>query len=134
MIVEMAPATSPATRSGQEGAGHMANGIVSDELWQEFHRVVNMTSRELTEWLRVRSAGEDVEVPSDQAGTATGQQVVSILGKRRTDLTDMDVAVMKSVVGKVYEQRREDLEPTAGQAAWRHRLMTIGHDPLKPAE
>jgi hypothetical protein len=58
---------------------------------------------------------------------------VSILGKRRTDLTDKDVAVMKSVVGKVYEQRREDLEPTAGQAAWRHRLMTIGHDPLKPA-
>lgn len=112
----------------------MANGIVSDELWQEFHRVVNMTSRELTEWLRVRSAGEDVEVPSDQAGTATGQQVVSILGKRRTDLTDMDVAVMRSVVGKVYEQRREDLEPTAGQAAWRHNLMTIGHDPLKPAE
>lgn len=25
-----------------------------------------------------------------------------------------------------------DLEPTAGQAAWRHKLMTIGHDPLKP--
>lgn len=112
----------------------MANGIVSDELWQEFHRVVNMTSRELAEWLGVRTAGEDPEVPSDQAGRATGQQVVSILGKRRTDLTDKDVAVMKSVVGKVYEQRREDLEPTAGQAAWRHKLMTIGHDPLKPAE
>lgn len=112
----------------------MANDIVSDELWDEFHRVVNMTSRELSEWLMVRSAGEDVEVPPEQAGTATGQQVVSILGKRRTDLTAKDVAVMKSVVGKVYEQRREDLEPTAGQAAWRHKLMTIGHDPLKPAE
>ena len=112
----------------------MANDIVSDELWEEFHQVVNMTSRELSEWLRVRSASEEAELPPEQAGTATGQHVVNILGKRRTDLTDKDIAVMKGVVGKVREQRREDLEPTAGQAAWRHKLMTIGHDPLKPVD
>jgi hypothetical protein len=110
------------------------NDLVSDELWQEFHRVVNMTSRELSEWLMVRSAGEDTEVPPDQAGTETGQRVVQILGKRRTDLTDQDVAVMEKVVAKVHDERREDLEPTAGQAHWRHKLMTIGHDPLKPAD
>jgi hypothetical protein len=59
---------------------------------------------------------------------------VQILGKRRTDLTDKDVAVMEKVVAKVHDERREDLEPTAGQAHWRHKLMTIGHDPLKPAD
>lgn len=112
----------------------MANAIVSDELWEEFHRVVNMSSRELSEWLRVRSATEDAEVPPDQAGTATGQHVVHILGKRRTDIDDGDVAVMEKVVAKVLQERREDLEPTAGQSHWRHRLMTLGHDPLKPAE
>lgn len=112
----------------------MANDIVSDELWDEFHRVVNMTSRELREWLMVRSAGEDGETFLDQAGTETGQQVAHILSKRRTDLTDKDVAVMEKVVGKIHEERREDLEPTAGQAVWRHKLMTLGHDPLKPAE
>lgn len=112
----------------------MANDIVGDELWEEFHQVVNMTSRELSEWLRVRSASEEAELPPDQAGTSTGQHVVNILGKRRTDLTAKDIAVMKSVVGKVREQRREDLEPTAGQAVWRHQLMTIGHDPLKPVD
>jgi hypothetical protein len=110
------------------------NDHVSDELWEEFHRVVNMTSRELREWLAVRDAGEATEVPPDQAGSATGQQVLSILGKRRTDLTDKDAAVMEKVVRKVLEERRDDLEPTAGQAAWRHKLMTLGHDPLKPAE
>ena len=38
----------------------MANGndLVSDELWEEFHRVVNMTSRELSDWLMVRGASE----------------------------------------------------------------------------
>jgi hypothetical protein len=60
--------------------------------------------------------------------------VLHILGKRRTDLTASDVAVMERVVARVHDERRADLEPTAGQAAWRHALMTIGHDPLKPAE
>ncbi len=31
---------------------------VDDALWQDFHTVVNMTSRELEDWLRVRSADE----------------------------------------------------------------------------
>ena len=32
---------------------------VDDELWDEFHRVVNMTSRELEDWLRTQAADED---------------------------------------------------------------------------
>jgi hypothetical protein len=106
---------------------------VDDELWQEFHTVVNMTSRELEDWLRTRSADEDDEAFPDQAGTPTGRHVVQILGKRRTDLTDDDARVMRRVVERVREQRRDDLEPTAGDPNWRHRLMSIGHDPLKPA-
>ena len=110
-----------------------AGGQVSDELWEDFHRVVNMTSRELQEWLNVRDADEEVEALPDQAGTETGQHVLAILGKRRTDLTPDDAAVMERVVRRVQHERRDDLEPTAGQQTWRHRLMTIGHDPLKPA-
>lgn len=110
------------------------SSAVTDDLWEEFHRVVNMTSRELRDWLAVRDADELTEPLPDQAGTRTGRQVLGILGKRRTDLTDDDVRVMEKVVTKVTEERREDLEPTPGQAAWRHKLMTIGHDPLKPVD
>ncbi|GGP72154.1 DUF3140 domain-containing protein [Saccharothrix coeruleofusca] len=106
---------------------------MTDTLWDEFHRVVNMTSLELEEWLRTRSADEDAEQLPDQAGTPTGQEVLRVLRKRRTDLTEQDVLVMRKVVDRVRAERREDLEPTAGQAPWRHRLMSIGHDPLKPA-
>ena len=105
---------------------------VDDELWQEFHTVVNMTSRELEDWLRTRSADEDDEALPDQAGTPTGRHVVQILGKRRGDLTEDDARVMRRVVERVRAQRRDDLEPTAGDAAWRHELMSLGHDPLKP--
>jgi hypothetical protein len=107
---------------------------VDDELWDEFHRVVNMTSRELEEWLRTQAATEEFEQLPDQVGTPTGREVLAVLGKRRGDLTDADERAMRKVVDKVHAQRRDDLEPTAGQAAWRHKLMSIGHDPLKPAE
>jgi len=106
---------------------------MNDTLWDEFHRVVNMTSNELEDWLRTRSADEETEELPDQAGTPTGQEVLRVLRKRRTDLTTEDVRVMQKVVDRVHAQRREDLEPTAGEAHWRHRLMSIGHDPLKPA-
>jgi hypothetical protein len=42
------------------------------------------------------------------------------------------VKVMRRVVETVEDRRREDREPVAGQSSWRHRLMNIGHDPLKP--
>jgi hypothetical protein len=111
----------------------MAVEHVDDELWNEFHRVVNMTSQELRDWLMTRSAGEDGAVePGTHVGTPTGEEVLHILGKRRTDLTADDERVMRNVVQRVTEQRRDDLEPTAGEAHWRYRLMSMGHDPLKP--
>jgi len=109
----------------------MANTPVDEDLWAEFHRVVNMTSRELSEWLRTRSAVDETEELPDQAGTETGQHVLAILGKRKTDLNADDLRVMRNVVTRVHTERSEDLSPTAGEAHWRHRLMTIGHDPLK---
>ncbi|NYI03630.1 DUF3140 domain-containing protein [Allostreptomyces psammosilenae] len=109
-----------------------ASGPEVDDLWDEFHRVVNMTSKELGDWLNTRSAGEETETLPDEAGTPTGRQVLSVLGKRKTDLQDDDLRVMQKVVDRVHAERRDDLEPTQGQASWRHRLMSIGHDPLKP--
>lgn len=106
---------------------------VSEQLWTDFHSVVNMTSRELEEWLRTEAAGEQVEPLPDQAGEPTGRQVLAVLGKRRMDLTEEDVTVMEEVVDEVRAQRRPELDPRAGDAHWRHHLMSIGHDPLKPA-
>lgn len=105
----------------------------TEELWDEFHRVVNMTSRELSEWLRTQAATMEKESLPDQAGPSLGRQVLEILGKRKTDLRSDDIDAMRRVVDRVHEERRADLEPTPGQTQWRHRLMSIGHDPLKPA-
>ncbi|MDQ3763394.1 MAG: DUF3140 domain-containing protein [Actinomycetota bacterium] len=106
--------------------------LQDDELWAEFHRVVNMSSRELADWLRTCSAGPDAESLPDQAGTPTDQQVLRILGKRRTDLNSDDLEVMRRVIRLVRAQHRGDRESVAGRTGWRHRLMSLGHDPLKP--
>lgn len=110
----------------------MAEEKVTDELWNEFHTLVNMTSRELVDWLRTQSASEDAEQLPDQAGRSLGQRVAAILSKRRSDLTDDDVHAMTKVVETVRRERGEEPEPTAGDEHWRHKLMDIGHDPLKP--
>ncbi|MCE3030077.1 MULTISPECIES: DUF3140 domain-containing protein [Streptomyces] len=113
----------------------MADALETEALWEDFHRVVNMTSAELAAWLRVRDAEERSEPLPDEAGSATGRHVLAILQKRRTDLTDDDVRVMYKVVDTVGDLVDMDDEPEPERpddTRRRHRLMTLGHDPLKP--
>jgi hypothetical protein len=112
----------------------MAESVISDELWQEFHEVVNMTSRELSDWLRTEATGEDGQVSTDLPELEVGEQVVAILGKRRTDLTDDDVDTMQQVVDQVRTIRGDEPEPEAYDDQVRRMLMLFGHDPLKPVE
>ncbi|NEY30939.1 DUF3140 domain-containing protein [Streptomyces sp. PRKS01-65] len=109
----------------------MADALELDTLWEDFHRVVNMTSAELAAWLRVRDADERAEPLPEDAGTPTGRHVLAILQKRRTDLTEDDVRVMRKVVDTVTAQTDVENEPEAEDTRRRHRLMTLGHDPLK---
>ena len=109
----------------------------TDPLWQEFHQLVNMTSAELRDWL---AASEDVfsqvapggpQEEPDGDLPSLGWQVVNVLGKRRTDLTGSDTALMERVVEIVRE--RLDNPPPGGvnDDAWRRGLMLLGHDPLR---
>ncbi|GAA3886416.1 DUF3140 domain-containing protein [Streptomyces sp. NPDC003631] len=78
----------------------MADALETDALWDEFQEVVNMTSQELAAWLRVQDADEDTGSPG-RADGPSGPRVVAILQKRRMDLTDDDIRVMREVVEKV---------------------------------
>ncbi|MFD7708305.1 DUF3140 domain-containing protein [Streptomyces sp. NPDC059785] len=111
----------------------MTDALELDALWDEFHRVVNMTSQELAAWLQLREADEDAAPPPEHAGAPTGEHVLGILQKRRTDLTDEDVEVMWEVVDTVAEQG-DAARGSGDDEHRRHQLMTLGHDPLKPAQ
>ncbi|BCL24316.1 DUF3140 domain-containing protein [Streptomyces tuirus] len=113
----------------------MTDALERDALWEDFHRVVNMTSQELAAWLRVRDADETTEPLPEHAGSATGRHVLAILQKRRTDLTEDDLRVMRKVVETVTDQVDLENEPepevTPEDTRRRHRLMTVGHDTLR---
>jgi hypothetical protein len=110
----------------------MTDPLELDTLWEDFHRVVNMTSQELAAWVRVSDADENSEPLPEHAGTPMGQHVLAILQKRRTDLTDDDISVMYEVVDTVTAETDLENEPVAENTRRRQRLMTIGHDPLRP--
>jgi hypothetical protein len=111
----------------------MTSSTGADDLWDEFHRVVNMTSRELEQWLLTEEAGEDADLRPGETLPPTGAEVLAILGKRKVDLEADDLEVMARVVATVHRERGEDLEPAAGEDGWRRRMMSMGHDPLRPA-
>ncbi|WP_150241561.1 DUF3140 domain-containing protein [Nocardiopsis quinghaiensis] len=103
---------------------------VVDEVWNDFHSVVNMTGQELREWLLTNASGENA-FSNDPAHPVwrKGEAIVNLLNKRQVDVTKDDVELMREVSEFVRDQladpRREDAE-------WRHRLMSVGHDPLSP--
>ncbi|MFF0014160.1 DUF3140 domain-containing protein [Streptomyces sp. NPDC005374] len=110
----------------------MTDALELDALWEDFHRAVNMTSQELAAWLRVSDADESAEPLPEHAGEPLGQHVLAILQKRRTDLTVDDIEVMFDVVDTVAAEADVENEPEADRTHRRHRLMTVGHDPLRP--
>ena len=102
-----------------------------DELWQDFHDRVNVTSDRLRSWLLTQGSGEeaftagpDLDLPEP------GRRILAILGKRKVDLTGRDIEVMRSAVDQI-----DDLlaaRPATGNTdeQWRHALLDLGHDPL----
>lgn len=89
-----------------------------DALWDEFHRVVNMTSMELGAWLGALPDGTD---------TGRGERVLALLHKRRADLTAEDIGTMYAVVDAVDAGDRPGADPDIR----RGELMALGHDPRR---
>lgn len=113
-----------------------------DEAYGDFTDVVNMTKSELTKWLDTEEsksvgmkAGGEKKTSSggkEPQGHESGRMIVELLGKKKADLDDDDVAQMKRVTGYVHRHLKqkpgkEDVE----DSRWRYSLMNWGHDPLK---
>jgi Protein of unknown function (DUF3140) len=104
-----------------------------DLVWDTFHRLVNMTSPELRDWLLATPFGGDAYAPEPGIDVhELGQRVLRLLEKRRVDLTDDDVIAMRTVteliIGRLLNVPREE----AVNEPWRDTLLTLGHDPLRP--
>jgi hypothetical protein len=104
-----------------------------DEIWDDWQDAVNMTAKELSDWLDTpesRAVG-DKSGGGESTGHESGRRIVAILRARKGDLEEQDAAHMRKVVGYVHRHLAQRPSGDVSQTAWRHSLMNWGHDPLK---
>ncbi len=99
-----------------------------------FDKAVNMTASELRRWLASEAsnrvgyfrAGE-----KESVGHQSGRRIVALLGKKRGDYTDDDLAHARKVSGYVQRHLAQRPQGDVSDTRWRYSLMNWGHDPLK---
>jgi hypothetical protein len=101
-----------------------------DQVIQEFDEAVNMTRKELEEWLKTdesKSVGQS-DGGSESKGHESGRKILQILDKNKTDYSSDD---MKRVVSYVHRHQSQKPEGDVKNSNWRRSLLNWGHDPLK---
>jgi hypothetical protein len=102
------------------------------QIIEEFDEAVNMTPKELEEWLQTeesKSVGQSDG--GESKGHESGRRIVEIKRRNKSDYTDDDVEHMKKVNGYVKRHLVQGPDKDPEDSKWRYSLMNWGHDPLK---
>jgi hypothetical protein len=108
----------------------------ADDVRREFREVVNMAPKELEDWLATdesRDAGQS-SGGGESTGHRSGRRIVEILRTKQADLSDDDVAHMRTVVGYVRRHLAQRPDKSGDELAgtrWAQSLKNWGHDPLR---
>jgi hypothetical protein len=102
------------------------------EVWGEWQDAVNMTAKQLEDWLKSDESSSVGQQESDGEATGhkSGRRIVEILRTKKGDLTDDDVEHMHKVVGYVHRHLKQRPTGDVTDTRWRYSLMNWGHDPL----
>jgi hypothetical protein len=104
-----------------------------DQVIQEFDEAVNMTRKELEDWLQTdesKSVGQS-DGGGESKGHESGRKIVEILKKNKTDYSNDDFDHMRRVVSYVHRHLSQKPEGDVKDSNWRRSLLNWGHDPLK---
>jgi hypothetical protein len=104
-----------------------------DQVAQEFDEAVNMSRKELDEWLETEESKEvgQKDGEGESKGHESGREIVGILSKDNSDYTEEDVDHMRRVVSYVHRHQAQGPKGDVVDSKWRYSLMNWGHDPLK---
>jgi DNA topoisomerase VI subunit B len=104
-----------------------------EQVVEEFDEAVNMSSKELEEWLETDKSKEvgQKDGEGESKGHESGRKIVEILGKDESDYTDEDIDHMRRVVSYVHRHQAQRPKGDVEGSNWRYSLMNWGHDPLK---
>ena len=108
------------------------NSDEADDIRSDFADGVNMTAREIEDWLQTdesKSVGQ--KDGGESVGHDSGKRIVTILRKKKNDLSGQDVGHMKKVNGYIARHSKQRPKGDVTRSTWRYSLMNWGHDPLK---
>jgi Protein of unknown function (DUF3140) len=105
-----------------------------DDVRRQFDDVVNMTPKELEDWLGTdesRAVGWKGR-GDESVGHESGRWIVAIRCKTKDELTDDDIEHMRRVVGYAHRHLAQGGPADDKEhSKWRYSLMSWGQDPLK---
>ena len=103
-----------------------------DEVLDAFRESVNMTPKELEEWLDTEESASVGDTNEEEStGHKMGRKILEIKDKKKDDYTDDDYGAMKKVNGYVARHSKQGPEDDKEHSRWRYSLKNWGHDPLK---
>jgi hypothetical protein len=104
------------------------------ETYREFSEAVNMTGKELEDWLgtdEAQEVGQKKDGGGESTGHESGRRILALLGTKKADLSEDDYAHMRKVVGYVKRHLAQRPDGDTSGTRWRYSLMNWGHDPEK---
>ena len=105
-----------------------------DGIRADFDEAVNMTTKELEDWLETdesQEVGWGGGDGGESVGHESGRRIVSIKRTKKADLDDSDYEHMRKVVGYVHRHLEQGgPEEDKEHSRWRYSLKNWGHDPL----
>src|SRR5918995_3547682 len=96
-----------------------------EQVVEEFDEAVNMSRKELEEWLETDESKEvgQKDGGSESKGHESGRKIVKILGKNESDYTGDDVEHMKKVNSYVKRHLGQGPKGDVEDSKWRYSLM-----------
>jgi len=101
---------------------------------EAFREAVNMTARELTAWLETdesKVVGQKKDGSGESTGHQEGRFLITLLGKKRDEYSEHDIAEMRRITGYVHRHLAQRPHGDVTDTHWRFSLMNWGHDPKK---
>jgi hypothetical protein len=103
------------------------------EVVRDFRDAVNMSAARLKKWLETddsREVGFKGDDGGESVGHRSGRRIITLLGKKQSELTANDLKHMRKVTGYVHRHLAQRPAGDVSEAPWRYSLMNWGCDPL----
>ncbi len=98
----------------------------NEQVIEEFGEAVNMSRKELEEWLETDEMKSVGQGSGESKGHESGRRIVEILAKNKSEYTD-DIDHMGRVVSYVHRHQAQKPQGEVEDSNWRYSLMNWGH-------